>query len=306
MSSRCYNKILDFDRSTMSTIPYQRIKVTELDEIHQPPSKRTSTNEQDKDDRQNAAALLDPESAAAASASSSGARAPRTLDVEIRGGLVNCCIAGDLVRIVGIVKTMQMEIPRSMRWGGGGPGGKNMIRESGLHQLYVLTNSIMCLKGSGDRATSSSTNLSTLNQLLGPVYSNRDSQKHSLYNSITMNRTSATMLLEFTKDELRMIRSIALSPYCVPLLIHSFCEGIFGHEIVKLGLLLGVFGGCDVGRGNHSNGGIHLVGGPPSHIPTSVNKEIQVRENIHVLVVGDPGLGKVSQCHWQLNSLMLR
>lgn len=50
------------------------------------------------------------------------------------------------------------------------------------------------------------------------------------------------------------------------LLVHSLCPTIFGHEVVKAGLLLGLFGGTETENG--------------------------VRPNPHVLIVGDPGLGK--------------
>lgn len=49
-------------------------------------------------------------------------------------------------------------------------------------------------------------------------------------------------------------------------MVHSLCPSIYGHEIVKAGLILSLFGG---------------------------NVEhFELRENIHILVVGDPGLGK--------------
>lgn len=47
--------------------------------------------------------------------------------------------------------------------------------------------------------------------------------------------------------------------------MHSLCPKIFGHEIVKAGLILALFGGT-------KNNGI--------------------RSDSHVLIVGDPGLGK--------------
>lgn len=50
------------------------------------------------------------------------------------------------------------------------------------------------------------------------------------------------------------------------LLVHSLCPTIFGHEAVKAGLILGLLGGTE-----HENG---------------------PRSNPHILVVGDPGLGK--------------
>ena len=50
------------------------------------------------------------------------------------------------------------------------------------------------------------------------------------------------------------------------LLVHSLCPTIFGHEAVKAGLLLGLIGGTELDNGT--------------------------RSQPHVLVVGDPGLGK--------------
>lgn len=56
------------------------------------------------------------------------------------------------------------------------------------------------------------------------------------------------------------------TPNLFPLLVHSLCPSIYGHEMIKAGLLLSLFGG---------------------------NAErSKIRDNIHVLIVGDPGLGK--------------
>ncbi len=54
--------------------------------------------------------------------------------------------------------------------------------------------------------------------------------------------------------------------------MHALCPCIYGHELVKAGLLLALFGGV------RKNGG-------------SRNK-VPIRGDIHVLLVGDPGLGK--------------
>lgn len=48
--------------------------------------------------------------------------------------------------------------------------------------------------------------------------------------------------------------------------MHSLCPNIYGHEIVKAGLILSLFGGN--------------------------TKRAQLRDDIHILLVGDPGLGK--------------
>jgi len=55
-------------------------------------------------------------------------------------------------------------------------------------------------------------------------------------------------------------------------LVHALCPAIYGHELIKAGILLSLFGGVrkNVGSANR--------------IPT--------RGDIHVLICGDPGLGK--------------
>lgn len=50
------------------------------------------------------------------------------------------------------------------------------------------------------------------------------------------------------------------------LIVQSLCPQIYGHEVVKAGLTLGLFGGCQ--------------------------RYLHCRADPHILVVGDPGLGK--------------
>lgn len=53
-------------------------------------------------------------------------------------------------------------------------------------------------------------------------------------------------------------------------MVHSLCPSVFGHELVRAGLLLGLFGGSER---------LH-------------NTEIAVRSDPHVLLVADQSLGK--------------
>lgn len=69
----------------------------------------------------------------------------------------------------------------------------------------------------------------------------------------------------FTTYEREMIHRIAGSKNVFKLLVDSLCPEIIGHGIIKAGLLLGLFRGTE---------------NPPA------------RSNPHILIVGDPGLGK--------------
>ncbi|XP_026738965.1 DNA helicase MCM8-like isoform X1 [Trichoplusia ni] len=84
--------------------------------------------------------------------------------------------------------------------------------------------------------------------------------------SIHSHRNLSNPTLSFTLKDYYAIQEIHASEDVFRLLVHSLCPTIFGHEAVKAGLILGLIGGTE------------LENGP--------------RSNPHVLVVGDPGLGK--------------
>ncbi|KAK7466622.1 hypothetical protein BaRGS_00037279, partial [Batillaria attramentaria] len=83
---------------------------------------------------------------------------------------------------------------------------------------------------------------------------------------------SGGLAMEFTMKELYGIRQIQSEPHLFRLLVGSLCPTIYGHELVKAGLILGLFGSSQK-FANDKN-------------------RIPVRGDPHVLVVGDPGLGK--------------
>lgn len=55
-------------------------------------------------------------------------------------------------------------------------------------------------------------------------------------------------------------------------LVHALCPAIYGHELVKAGVLLSLFGGVRKGSEDQASA--------------------PVRGDIHCLLVGDPGIGK--------------
>lgn len=102
---------------------------------------------------------------------------------------------------------------------------------------------------------------------------------HSYFiNAITVVSNKNTIVaqsLDFNERELEMMKTIGSEPSIFKILVHSLCSKIFGHEVVKAGLILSLFGAS----GNGSDA---------SAVAPGMGK----RSEIHVLVVGDPGLGK--------------
>ncbi|GBP28130.1 DNA helicase MCM8 [Eumeta japonica] len=84
--------------------------------------------------------------------------------------------------------------------------------------------------------------------------------------SVHSHRNLSNPTLSFTLKDYYAIQEIHGSENVLKLLVHSLCPSIFGHEMVKAGLILGLMGGTEIENGP--------------------------RSNPHVLIVGDPGLGK--------------
>ncbi|XP_054655185.1 DNA helicase MCM8 isoform X1 [Dunckerocampus dactyliophorus] len=76
---------------------------------------------------------------------------------------------------------------------------------------------------------------------------------------------------EFSLKELYAIQEIQSQPDLLRLIVHSLCPAIYGHLLVKAALVLVLFGG----RQKHTD-----------------KNSVPVRGDPHVLMVGDPGLGK--------------
>ena len=120
ITPKCHNKYLEFDRSSVKTIDYQRIKITELDEINeqlllrQKRKMKSDCSGGDGDDdvdhnsNHHHHSRYDDVEHNPSSSSASTARVPRTMEVEVRDSLVNTCVPGDLLSIVGIVKSIQV------------------------------------------------------------------------------------------------------------------------------------------------------------------------------------------------------
>ena len=128
-----------------------------------------------------------------------------------------------------------------------------MVKESGIHQLYLVANSLQCVKASGDRDRGVEINEPDVRSVTSDGVDkslHNDSEQSSSSSKSSSSSSSSTTtigigrpsLVCFTPSELDSVRRIALSDGpggSMGLLVASLCPTIFGHELVKLGLLLG-------------------------------------------------------------------
>ena len=89
-----------------------------------------------------------------------------------------------------------------------------------------------------------------------------------------LDGTMSKSAFDFTLLDYSTVQEIyALKTELFKVLVASICPSIYGHEEVKAGLLLSLFGGSVKFSANAKN-------------------KVPVRGDPHILVVGDPGLGK--------------
>ncbi|CAK9164786.1 unnamed protein product [Ilex paraguariensis] len=168
-------------------------------------------------------------------------RVPRIVECELTEDLVDACIPGDIVTVTGIIRVINnyMDIG----------GGKSKSKNQGLYYLYVEAVSI---KNSKSQAMPED-----LQDTIA------DAGATPLFDLFSFSPRDLEFIIKFSEEHGSDI---------FRQMLQSVCPSIYGHELVKAGITLALFGGVR----KHS---------------MDQNK-VPVRGDIHVIVVGDPGLGK--------------
>ncbi|PPD91423.1 hypothetical protein GOBAR_DD11657 [Gossypium barbadense] len=168
-------------------------------------------------------------------------RVPRTVECELTEDLVDLCIPGDVATVTGIIRVINnyMDIG----------GGKSKGRNQGFYYLYIEAVSIK--------------NSKSLSVTEDMEDSNSDARAKELVDLFSFSPRDLEFIVKFSKEHgSDVFRQI----------LQSICPSIYGHELVKAGITLALFGGVR----KHSMD----------------RNKVPVRGDIHVIVVGDPGLGK--------------
>ncbi len=135
-------------------------------------------------------------------------RVPKTVDCDMTDDLCDSAVPGDVITVSGVVWSFTDE-------GGGRVGaGQAAGRDKIVFVLYIRALSVKNESGGGGRARRE------------------------------RGETSSKAAVEFTDEDYDNISEVAdVGSQVFKLLVHSLSPSIYGHEIVKAGLLLGLFGG---------------------------------------------------------------
>jgi len=185
---------------------------------------------------------------------------PKTIECELTYGLVDSCVPGDLVTITGVVKLINSDQSKK-------------AREKSLFMVYVNANNVV-----NHKAKMNKTREINVSQPRNDDQRNRRSfEKTSIDlesqpSCSKQDTLDCSVAYEHSPKEMEFISDFFDLPNKFQILVASLCPSIFGHEVIKASLLLGLVGGCQ----RHTD--------DPSLVP--------VRGDLHILIVGDPGLGK--------------
>ncbi|XP_054802072.1 probable DNA helicase MCM8 isoform X2 [Prosopis cineraria] len=168
-------------------------------------------------------------------------RVPRTVECELIQDLVDMCIPGDVLTVTGIIRGINTYMDIG--------GGKSKNRSQGFYYLYLEAVSIQ-----NSKSQSANEDLQDTNSKARPA---------ELLDLFSFSSRDLEFIVKFSMEHgSDLFRQI----------LQSICPSIYGHELVKAGITLALFGGVR----KHS---------------IDQNK-VPVRGDIHVIIVGDPGLGK--------------
>jgi len=233
---------------------------------------------------------------------------PRTVECELTyADMLDTVVPGDIVDVVGIVRFLSLDADASRARRG---------RDHALYQVYL---EVISLTPTNDAKEGEQRELAadakTFEAAAPDLATEQDGGQtsQSLRSKGTMVRPagiggSRPHADSFTDEDLRCIRGILEHRgHVFEFLVQSLCPLICGHDIIKAALLLGILGGSNRGGtrpvpaiDNVGPAGISMLDSDIlSALHASDASEHQqslehsvARSDIHVLVVGDPGVGK--------------
>ncbi|KAK4099309.1 MCM-domain-containing protein [Parathielavia hyrcaniae] len=200
---------------------------------------------------------------------------PRTMDVILRGEMVDRAKAGEKCIFTGalivVPDVSQLGLPglkrvavRDDRGADAGGSGVSGLKSLGVRDLTyrlaflacMVTSDVSSIGGSGDA------------QIVDVVGSLTGSAK--LETAQTLEELQEAVLASYTQEEIADLRAMVHSSHIYSRLVQSLAPMVYGHEIVKKGILLQLLSG----------------------VHKSTAEGMQLRGDINICIVGDPSTSK--------------
>jgi len=192
-------------------------------------------------------------------------RTPRQITVLLTQDLVDCCRPGDTVCVAAIVAAEAVE---KQRTNAGNKRGRNNNSNKGTtYSLYLQGHSI-----------------STMSESNGS--DNGDQRSKNSFTSTVYSQQQLQSITQLCHADHRCFSLVERRAFPFDLLVRSVCPAIIGHYAVKAGLLLCLLGG--------TLSSSSAVGSGEQQAASSdrEQQQLSIRSNSHILIVGDPGMGK--------------
>ena len=210
-------------------------------------------------------------------------RVPRTIEIELQDDLIDSCVPGDVITLAGVLRALENETAQ----------GRGISRGGGyVYTTFIDAHSVTTHK-IDEREVASYTGSNSNNISTNNLTRIEDSNVSSSF------LAPQGYLKLFSERDRQLILRIKNHRDPLSLILASSVPSIIGNENVKLGLLLGLFGGSRRIIGHESTVAAPVENKSTFHdymdenLPsTTSSNAVTVRRDPHILVVGDPGIGK--------------
>ena len=138
--------------------------------------------------------------------------------------------------------------------------------------IVQAVNSAIAAGRAGKRAHETSTyKLYLEGHSITTLSERRDQTKHQQHGVIVYTQQQLQRITQLCHADHRYFGMVERMAFPFDLLVRSLCPSIIGHDMVKAGILLCLLGGTPASSSGHGN---------------------TIRSNSHLLICGDPGMGK--------------
>jgi DNA replication licensing factor MCM6 len=200
---------------------------------------------------------------------------PRTMDVILRGELVDRAKAGEKCIFTGalivVPDVSQLGLPglrrvavRDDRGADAGGSGVTGLKALGVRDLTYRLAFLACMV-TPDVSSIGASGEAQIVDIIGSLTGSA-----AVETAETIKELQDAVLTSYTQDEIHDLRAMVHSDHIYARLVQSLAPMVYGHEIVKKGLLLQLLGG----------------------VSKNTAEGMQLRGDINVCIVGDPSTSK--------------